>query len=52
MRKITVSDQVALFALAGESMVCHNGLHNFVQLDVIASLLGLVFNSSVLSFLY
>lgn len=52
MRKITVYDQVALIALAGESMVCYIGLHNVVQLDVIASLLGLVFNSSVLSFLY
>jgi hypothetical protein len=52
MRKITVYDQVALIALAGESMVCYIGLHNVVQLDVIASLLGLVFNSSFLSFLY
>ena len=52
MRKITVYDQVALIALAGESMVCYIGLHNVVQLDVIASLLGLVFNSSVLFFLY
>lgn len=52
MRKITVYDQVALIALAGESMVCYIGLHNVVQLDVIASLLGLVFNSSVLLFLY
>lgn len=52
MRKVTVYDQVALIALAGESMVCYIGLHNVVQLDVIASLLGLVFNSSVLSFLY
>ena len=52
MRKITVCDQVALIALAGESMVCYIGLHNVVQLDVIASLLGLVFNSSFLSFLY
>lgn len=52
MRKITVYDQVALIALAGESMVCYIGLHNVVQLDVIASLLGLVFNSSVLYFLY
>ena len=52
MRKITVFDQVALIALAGESMVCYIALHNVVQLDVIASLLGLVFNSSVLSFLY
>lgn len=51
MRKITVCDQVALIALAGESMVCYIGLHNVVQLDVIASLLGLVFNSSFLSFL-
>ena len=48
MRKITVYDQVALIALAGESMVCYICLHNVVQLDVIASLLGLVFNSSVL----
>ncbi|MBP3785356.1 MAG: hypothetical protein J6I32_01900 [Bacteroidaceae bacterium] len=52
MRKVTVYDQVALIALAGESMVCYIALHNVVQLDVIASLLGLVFNSSVLSFLY
>ena len=52
MRKLTVIDQVALIALAGESTVCYIGLHNVVQLDVIASLLGLVFNSSVLSFLY
>ena len=52
MRKITVYDQVALIALAGESMVCYIGLHNVVQLDVIASLLGLGFNSSVLFFLY
>lgn len=52
MGKITVYDQVALIALAGESMVCYIGLHNVVQLDVIASLLGLVFNSSLLSFLY
>ena len=52
MRKVTVYDQVALIALAGESMVCYIGLHNVVQLDVIASLLGLVFNSSFLSFLY
>ena len=52
MRKITVYDQVALIALAGESMVCYIGLHNVVQLDVIASLLGLVLNSSFLSFLY
>ena len=52
MRKITVYDHVALIALAGESMVCYIGLHNVVQLDVIASLLGLVFNSSFLSFLY
>lgn len=52
MRKITVYDQVALIALAGESMVCYIGLHNVVQLDVIASLLGLVFNSSFLFFLY
>ena len=52
MRKITVYDQVALIALAGESMVCYIALHNVVQLDVIASLLGLVFNSSFLSFLY
>ena len=52
MRKITVYDQVVLIALAGESMVCYIGLHNVVQLDVIASLLGLVFNSSFLSFLY
>lgn len=52
MRKITVYDQAALIALAGESMVCYIGLHNVVQLDVIASLLGLVFNSSFLSFLY
>ena len=52
MRKVTVYDQVALIALAGESMVCYIGLHNVVQLDVIASLLGLVFNSSVLFFLY
>lgn len=52
MRKITEYDQVALIALAGESMVCYIGLHNVVQLDVIASLLGLVFNSSFLSFLY
>ena len=43
MRQITVYDQVALIALAGESMVCYIGLHNVVQLDVIASLLGLVF---------
>ncbi len=34
MRKITVYDQVALIALAGESMVCYIGLHNVVQLDV------------------
>ena len=52
MRKITVYDQVALIALAGESMVCYIGLHNVIQLDIIASLLGLFFNSSVLSFLY
>lgn len=52
MRKLTVLDQVALIALAGESTVCYIGLHNMLQLDVIASLLGLVFNSSVLSFLY
>ena len=52
MRKVTVYDQVALIALAGESMVCYIALHNVVQLDVIASLLGFVFNSSVLSFLY
>ena len=52
MRKITVYDQVALIALAGESMVCYIGLHNVIQLDIIASLLGLVFNSSFLSFLY
>ena len=52
MRKVTVYDQVALIALAGESMVCYIALHNVVQLDVIASLLGLVFNSSFLSFLY
>ena len=49
MRKLTVIDQVALIALAGESTVCYIGLHNVVQLDVVASLLGLVFNSSVLS---
>lgn len=52
MRKLTVLDQVALIALASESTVCYIGLHNMLQLDVIASLLGLVFNSSVLSFLY
>ena len=52
MRKLTVIDQVALSALAGESTVCYIGLHNVVQLDIVASLLGLVFNSSVLSFLY
>ena len=52
MRKLTVLDQVALIALAGESTICYIGLHNVVQLDAIASLLGLVFNSSVLSFLY
>lgn len=52
MRKLTVLDQIALIALAGESTVCYIGLHNMLQLDVIASLLGLVFNSSILSFLY
>lgn len=52
MRKLSVLDQVALIALAGESTVCYIGLHNMLQLDVIASLLGLVFNSSILSFLY
>ena len=52
MRKLTVLDQVALIALAGESTVCYIGLHNMLQLDVIASLLGLAFNSSVLSFIY
>ena len=52
MRKLKVIDQVALIALAGESTVCYIGLHNVVQLDMIASLLGLVFNSSILSFLY
>ena len=52
MRKLSVLDQIALIALAGESTVCYIGLHNVAKLDVIASLLGLVFNSSVLSFLY
>ncbi len=52
MRKLTIIDQVALIALAGESTLCYIGLHNIVQLDVVASLLGLVFNSSTLVFLY
>lgn len=52
MKKLAVLDQVALIALAGESTVCYIGLHNIAQLDVIASLLGLIFNTSIIVFFY
>ena len=52
MRKVTVTDQIALIALAGESTACYICLRNLAGFDVIASLLALVFSSSILTFLY